>query len=114
MKKDEIQIVRGDDAVSFMEGSEYCKKYIATGKITFGISKIPVATRGTKDPGHVNSQEVFYVIRGNVLIYVEESGNYYELKEGDVALINEGVSHTLVNVGDIPAVLSWSMSPSEI
>ena len=113
MKSIEISVIKEREATPFMEGSEYCKKYVETEMITFGTSVLPVGAKGAKDVGHTNSHEVFFVVRGIVLLYVEESDKYYELHEGDAALVNKGVSHTLVNIGEIPAVLSWSMAPSE-
>jgi hypothetical protein len=49
-----------------------------------------------------DSHEVFFVVRGNVLLLGEE-GKYYELHEGDAIFIPEGVPHTLINVGETTA-----------
>jgi len=110
---DEINMIKENDAVPFMEGPELCRKYVQTEKITFGTSRLPVGGRGAKDPGHKDSEEVFFCIEGRVLLFVEESDNYYEMSPGDAVLVHKGVSHTLINIGDVPALLSWSMAPSE-
>ena len=104
--------IKKTEAISFMEGSEYCREYVKSSKLTFGTSELPPGARGDKDPGHKVSQEIFYVCKGHVLLFVEEDDKYYELYEGDCILIPEGVSHTLINVGDIKALITWTMAPS--
>lgn len=96
-----------------MEGPEHCRLYVKNDQITFGTSTLPPGTRGAKDVGHPNSKEVFFCVQGNVLVFVEETDKYFELTTGDAFLIPEGVSHTIINVGEETAVISWSMAPSE-
>lgn len=104
-------VIRERDATSFMEGDEFCRHYVSTGKVTFGTSSLQPGQRGAVDPGHPGSHEVFFCIRGHVVIYTEER-TCLELHEGDAAMIPEGVPHTLVNVGDTPAFVSWSAGPT--
>jgi quercetin dioxygenase-like cupin family protein len=109
----EPRIVRRAEARSFMDGPEHCREYLVTEKITFGTSTLLPGQRGGIDRGHPGSHEVFFVVRGRVLLYVEETGAHYELSAEDAIVIPEGVSHTLINVGEETAVLSWSKAPSE-
>ena len=37
---------------------------------------------------------------------------YYQLSEGDIIIIPEGVLHQLTNIGLQKAVISWSCAPS--
>jgi mannose-6-phosphate isomerase-like protein (cupin superfamily) len=111
MASEEPTIIRREDARNFMEGDEHCREYVRTGKITFGTSTLHPGQRGAVDTGHPNSHEVFFVVQGHVLLYTEGS-KYYELQEGDAVLIPEGVPHTLLNVGESLAVVSWSCAPS--
>lgn len=104
-------VIRERDATSFMEGDEFCRHYISTGKVTFGTSSLQPGHRGQIDTGHPNSHEVFFCVRGHVLIHSGDS-NYFELHEGDAVLIPEGVPHTLINVGETPALVSWSAGPT--
>ena len=104
-------VIRESDATSFMEGDEFCRHYVSTGKVTFGTSYLQPGRRGAVDTGHPDSHEIFFCIRGHVLIYTEDR-DYFELREGDAVMIPEGVPHTLVNVGDIPALVSWSAGPT--
>ncbi len=105
------RVVRLADAESFMEGDEHCRHYLSTGKITFGTSSLQPGQRGAVDAGHADSHEVFFVIRGHVLLHTE-GREHFELWAGDAIVIPEAVPHTLVNVGDEPALVSWSAAPT--
>ena len=109
----DIKVVRKKEARNFLTGPEHCREYLNTGKITFGTSTLLPGQRGAIDKGHPNSHEIFFISRGRVLLYVEEKDEYYELEEEDIILMPEGVSHTLINVGEETAVITWSMAPSE-
>jgi len=109
----DVQIVRKGEARNFMEGPEHCREYFVTEKITFGTSTLPPGQRGEIDRGHPSSHEVFFVVKGHVLLYVKEQDRYFELFEEDAIVMPEGVSHTLINVGTETAILSWSKAPSE-
>ena len=109
----DIKVVKKQDARSFMEGDEYCRDYLNTGKITFGTSTLLPGQRGTVDKGHTASHEIFFVSRGHILLYVPDRDKYYELHEEDIILMPEGVPHTLINIGEEKAVITWSMAPSE-
>ena len=104
-------VIREREARSYMEGDEFCRHYVSTGKVTFGTSSLQPGQHGAVDHGHPHSHEVFFCIRGHVLIDTGE-GRYVELYEGDAAVMPEGVPHTLVNVGDVPAFVSWSTGPT--
>ena len=108
-----MEVITSKCVRHFMEGPEHCREYIKTNKITFGTSTLPPGARGAKDPGHSGSNEVFYCVQGTVLLFVEESDDYYELSAGDALLVTENVSHTLINTGEKTAILTWSMAPSE-
>ena len=107
----DVKVVRKKEARNFMEGPEHCREYLKTDKIVFGSSTIPPGQRGNIDTGHPRSHEVFYVSRGHVLLYIKAREEYHELEEGDVILMPEGVDHTLINVGEETAVVTWSMAP---
>ncbi len=104
-------VIREHDATSFMEGDEFCRHYVSTGKITFGTSSLQPGQHGAVDTGHPQSHEVFFCIRGHVLVSTE-GREHFELYEGDAVVIPEGVPHTLINVGDTPAFVSWSAGPT--
>lgn len=109
----DIKVVRKKDARSFMEGPEHCREYISTEKICFGTSTLLPGQRGDVDKGHPNSHEIFYVSRGCVLLHVHDKDEYFELEEGDIILMPEGVPHALINIGEEKAVITWSLAPSE-
>lgn len=104
-------VVRQAEARAFMEGDEFCRHYVTTEKITFGTSTLQPGQRGGLDSGHPDAHEVWFCIAGHVLIDVGE-GEFVQLWTGDVVVMPEGVPHTVVNVGDTPAYLSWSLAPS--
>jgi len=110
----DVKIVRKSDSRTFMEGPELCREYFVTEKITFGTSTLLPGQRGEIDTGHPSSHEVFFVVRGHVLLYIKEQNKYLELFSEDAILMPEGVSHTLINIGEETAVLSWSKAPSEL
>lgn len=107
-------VVRKNNAQLSLEGVEVCRKYFETEKLTFGTSTLLPGQRGDIDPGHANSHEVFFVVRGHVLLLVETTGELYELFEQDAILMPETVPHTLINIGTEEAVISWSKAPSEL
>ena len=107
----QTRVIRLAESESFMEGDEFCRQYVSTGKITFGTSSLQPGQRGAIDAGHADSHEVFFVIRGHVLVNTD-GREHFELREGDAILIAEGVPHTLINIGDEPALLSWSAAPT--
>ena len=109
----EIKVVRKSDARSFMEGDEQCREYLKTGKLTFGTSTLLPGQRGTVDKGHPGSHEIFFVSRGHIQLHVPDRDEYFDLHEQEIILMPEGVPHTLINVGEETAVISWSMAPSE-
>lgn len=107
-------VVKKDEAKTFYEGPELCREYYVTEKITFGSSTLQPGETGDIDPGHPASHEVFYVAKGSVTMFVKETGAKFKLYEQDAILMPEGVSHTLINDGDVEAVITWSKAPSEL
>jgi mannose-6-phosphate isomerase-like protein (cupin superfamily) len=107
-------VVRKDEARTFYEGPELCREYHVTEKITFGSSTLQPGETGDIDLGHPASHEVFYVSKGSVTMFVKETGAKFKLYEQDTILMPEGVSHTLINDGDVEAVITWSKAPSEL
>jgi len=110
MPKD-IIVRKKQEARNFMEGSEYCREYFSTGKITFGTSVLHPGQKGEIDKGHKEAEEVFFVIQGRVLVHFPDSGEYYELAEGDAILVPPARPHMLINIGESIAYLSWSCAP---
>jgi mannose-6-phosphate isomerase-like protein (cupin superfamily) len=102
-------IIRQGQARNFMEGPEHCREYVRTDQLWLGTSTLAPGARGNIDPGHPNSEEVFFVCKGHVLVYDEDQ--YYELYAGDAIFIPKGLPHTLINVGDETAVLAWAGAP---
>jgi quercetin dioxygenase-like cupin family protein len=108
----EVKVVNEDKARVYLDGLEVCRVYTETGKITFGSSTLLPGQTGAVDPGHPTSQEIFYVSRGEVLMHTPNDKKYYQLKEGDIIIIPEGVPHQLTNIGSQKAVITWSCAPS--
>ena len=109
----DIKVVRKGETRIFMEGEEQCREYLKTDKITFGTSTLLPGQKGEIDTGHPKSHEVFFVSKGSVKMFVKENNEYFDLNEEDIILMPEGVSHTLINNGKNPAVITWSMAPPE-
>lgn len=105
------KIVKPEQADIFMEGLEVCRLYFKTNQITFGTSELQPGQTGAVDPGHKNSHEIFFVVRGSVLLKCGEK--LYQLNEGDAQLIPPGEPHQLTNIGSCIALVTWSMAPSE-
>ena len=111
MSQTTARIIRQSEARNFMEGPEHCREYVKTARLWFGTSSLQVGERGAIDPGHANSEEVFFVCKGHVLLFDEKQ--YYELHAGDAILIPEGLPHTLINVGEETAVIAWAGAPGQ-
>lgn len=106
-----VRVVRQSQARNFMEGPEHCREYYRTPRLWFGTSALLPGQRGSIDTGHPNSEEVFFVCEGHVLMYDEQE--YYELFAGDSILMPPGVPHTLINIGDQPALIAWAGAPGQ-
>jgi mannose-6-phosphate isomerase-like protein (cupin superfamily) len=107
----EATVIRQHQARSFMEGPEHCREYVRNRALWFGTSTVPPGQEGNLDPGHPSSVEVFYCCQGHVL--VRDGERHYELHQGDALLIPEGLPHTIVNVGTLPALVAWAGAPGE-
>lgn len=107
-----MRVIHPEEARFFMDGPEACREYLVSGKVTFGTSTLLAGQTGGVDPGHPKSHEVFYCARGHVAVHNRDSGRYYELREGDILLIEEGEPHQISNIGTETAVVTWSMGPS--
>jgi mannose-6-phosphate isomerase-like protein (cupin superfamily) len=105
------RIIRSTEARAFMEGPELCREFVRTEKLWLGTSTLQPGQRGNIDVGHKASQEVFYCCSGHVLLFDEEQ--YYELFAGDAIFIPEQLPHTLINIGEVTAVLVWAGAPGE-
>ena len=77
----EVKVIKSNKAKVFMDGLEVCREYIRTNKITFGTSSLLPEQTGGVDPGHANSHEIFYVSRGEVLIYTQIMGSIINWKK---------------------------------
>lgn len=106
-----MKVIRREEAELFMDGPEVCRQYAVTEKITFGTSTLLPGQTGGTDPGHPEGHEIFFCSRGHVVIYNENSKKYYELKEQDILLIEEGEPHRISNIGNETAVVAWSCAP---
>lgn len=95
----------------FMEGPEVVRLYFKTEKLTFGTSQLNPGQTGAVDPGHPDSHEVFFVVRGTVLLRVGDV--YHEMHEGDAVLVPPVIPHQLTNIGLDIALVSFSLAPSE-
>ena len=76
----ETKVVKPEETRIFMEGQEVDREYFHTDKLVFGTSELMPGQTGAVDPGHAISHEVFYVVRGTVLLRCGD--RLYELKEG--------------------------------
>lgn len=103
------RVIRQAEARNFMEGPEHCREFVRTDTLWFGTSTLLPGQRGNIDPGHPHSEEVFFCIKGQVLIYDEQQ--YYELYAGDALFIPPNLPHTIVNIGEETAVIAWAGAP---
>lgn len=109
----EVKVVKQDEARSFWEGPELCREYFKTEKITFGTSTLKPGETGAIDRGHKASHEIFFVVRGSVILRTPDTDTKYQLQEGDAIIMPETVPHELTNIGEDIAIVSWSLAPSE-
>ena len=106
-------MIRKNEAKSFMEGDEFCKLYIETDEIVFGVSSLPPGMKGDVDPGHPDAYEIFFVTKGKVLCHLPDENVYEELEEGDAILIPPPRPHALINIGESTTVVIWSQAKFE-
>lgn len=99
------------DARIIMEGPEVVRFYFKSDQLTFGTSQLNPGQTGAVDPGHPNSHEVFFCVRGNVLLRVGET--YHEMNPGDAVFVPPTIPHQLTNIGLDIALVSFSLAPGE-
>ena len=104
--------VRQSETEISLEGPELCRKYVETGKITFGSSMLHPGHTGGIDPGHADSHEAFYVCSGHVVMRNPATNECFEMNSGDLVLVEEGEPHELTNIGDEIATIVWCAGPS--
>ncbi|WP_455364681.1 cupin domain-containing protein [[Eubacterium] cellulosolvens] len=109
----DAEVRRFNDVEHFMEGEEHCRSYFKTAKLSFGTSTLMPGKNGTVDPGHKEGEEVFYVCRGRILLYLPSTKKYRELGEGDAIIIPPGEPHQLYNPYPDIAVVCWCLSPPD-
>lgn len=111
MAQSEAVVIRKGNAKNFMEGVEHCREYVRDATMWFGTSVLQPGQRGEVDPGHSDSEEVFFCAQGHVLVYDGE--RHYELDTGDALHVPIGLPHTIINVGETPATIVWAGAPGE-
>jgi quercetin dioxygenase-like cupin family protein len=99
--------MRKKQTKKFMEGNEYCRLYIETDNIVFGVSTLLPGMKGDVDPGHKNTYEIFYVAKGKILCNLPDEKFYEELEEGDPILIPPPRPHALINIEEETATVIW-------
>ena len=105
------KIIHPADAAVSMDEQELVRQYVQTDKITFGVSRLKPGEVGGLDSGHASADEVFYCMKGHVLVYFPEDKHWYELQKEDALLIPPGTGHKIYNIGDEEAEVSWSCAP---
>lgn len=106
------EIKKQSDTKIFMEGAEMCRLYYKTEQLTFGSSQLSPGQSGAIDHGHAKAHEVFFCVRGTVLLMCGDK--YYEMHPGDAVLVPPTEPHQLTNIGDEIALITWSLAPSEM
>lgn len=109
-----MKVVRLNETKVSLDGPEVCREYVQTKKITFGSSSLLPGQTGGIDPGHPDSEEVFFVSRGHVIMRNPKTNEHFELLEDDILLVEPGEPHELTNIGTEPALITWSCAPSHL
>lgn len=110
----EVKVVSVKEAKTFFEGPELDRMYFQTDKITFGTATLHPGQTGAIDKGHSDGHEVFFVVKGTVILRTPHNNACYQMSEGDAILMPEGIPHELTNIGTELAVVSFSLAPSEL
>ena len=116
------ELKRQSDTRIIMEGPEVVRFYFKSEQLTFGTSQLNPGQTGAVDPGHPNSHEVFFCVKGNVLLRVGDV--YHEMNPGDAVFVPHAeadevmrepptIPHQRTNLGLDMALLSFSLAPSE-
>jgi mannose-6-phosphate isomerase-like protein (cupin superfamily) len=109
----DVEVRKNMDVIHFMEGDEHCRLYFKTDKLQFGTSTLMPGKGGAVDTGHKNGEEVFFIAKGKVLLFLPNKKKYFELYEGDAIIIPPGEAHQLFNPYSKQAVVSWSLAPPD-
>ena len=113
IEESEKLVKKVNEIEHLMEGDEHCRLYFKTEKIQFGTSTLMPGKTGAVDSGHKEGEEIFFVSKGKVLLFLPNEKRYYELSEGDAILIPPGEPHKLLNPNPKIAVVCWSLAPPD-
>lgn len=107
----EAKLLRRGEGKLLIEGDEFTEIYLHTDKLIFAISSLLPGQKAVLDPGHPGSDEVCYLIQGNVVMHLPEKNEYFLIKEGDALYIPPGKPHYATNVSEKKAVMAWALAP---
>ena len=106
----EVKKIKKSDTKPWMEGGELCRIVHKTDKLMFGYSFMNPGTKGNIDKGH-DGEEVFWVAKGYLLLYLPEQNEYYEAEEGEALVVPPGVPHMFFNPSDKVSIITYALSP---
>ena len=117
-------VLRKEKAISFAYGVEsekvLCITYISTNHIQLGEMMIPPG--GSFEPPDIHSgHEIYYVLKGEAVVFNPNNGRAFRAKKGEVILIPKLVWHKAFNfckeelrVLSVIAPLQWKVGETEI
>lgn len=86
-------------------------KYVSTDKLTCG--DFIVLSGGYFDPPDIHpGDEFYYILQGISTVFNPQTGEVYQVKEGEGFLIPGGVWHQVFNFGDINVKILGSIAPA--
>lgn len=85
--------------------------YFKTTRIHSGIATIPPKGKSNVDAGHKNSEEVYTLCKGSIIVVFPDTNEECRLDPGDSLLIPPGISHMVENRENMEAILIYSAAP---
>lgn len=102
-RRDALHLIHGDRV------STQVSLYISTDVLTAGVMDLlpGVWSEPEAHPG----DEVLYVTKGRLHVYLPDSFDWFEVHPHDSMFIPEGTHHQYVNYGDAPVEFAFAVSP---
>ena len=85
--------------------------YFKSDRVTSGIGVLPPSGKGGLDEGHEGAEEVFAVVKGELIVVLPDSDERYTLAIGDAIIISPGAPHIVENHSNKETIFTFNISP---
>ncbi|MBC7189668.1 cupin domain-containing protein [Candidatus Aerophobetes bacterium] len=95
-----LKVVKKKECIKMdIFGDGVARFYVEEKDMIMGTFTVPPGKKGSVDPGHPRT-EIFYVVKGDMIVSLPEEKVCVEAEEGDTVLIPPNKPHQVINIGE--------------